>query len=278
MPEAMRSKPVDEGIEPLSGHATSSGYGAYVWDSRRLPMDQPRNDFFWNHLRENGIDRLLVSFDGRQLHALRSGKERAHLLRFLETARDRKVRIELLLGEPLWILPSHRQDLLTIIQHMAELPFAALHLDLEPNQLDEARYDETHLLAQLIRTLQAVKRISPWPVGLSIHPRYLDDDRTELCLGCALTNIGLDELTLMIYIARPQRVSEIARSIQRRFPALRISVAQSVEPILSAAESYAEKGRSHFGQQMQALSDAMAGGNFNGILIQSFEDYMDMKP
>lgn len=115
-------------------------------------------------------------------------------------------------------------------------------------------------------------------MGLSIHPRYLDDDRTEICLGCALTKIGLDELTLMVYVTQPQRVSRIARSIQARFPYLSVSVAQSVEPILSADESYSGKGRSYFVQQMEVLAEKMVEGNFKGILIQSFSDYMEMEP
>lgn len=254
------------------------GYGAYVWQSRLLPLDRPMGDHFWHRLAVAGIDRLLISFDGPQLQALRHGKARIDLERFLHVAKDRRVRVDLLLGEPLWILPTHRQDLMTIVQELSDLPFDGLHLDLEPNQLDENRYNETYLLSQLIRTLQGAKRISPWPVGLSIHPRYLDDDRTDICLGCALTNIGLDELTLMVYVTRPQRVSRIARSIQARFPELAVSVAQSVEPILSADESYATKGRAYFVHQMEVLAGEMVGGNFKGILIQSYSDFAEMNP
>jgi hypothetical protein len=253
-------------------------YGAYVWNSRLLPLDQPGGDHFWHRLAMAGIDRLLISFDGRQLETLNHGKARIDLERFLQAAKDRRIRVDLLLGEPLWILPAHRQDLMTIVQRLSDLPFDGLHLDLEPNQLDDNRYGETYLLSQLIRTLQGAKRISPWPVGLSIHPRYLEDDRTDICLGCALTNIGLDELTLMVYITRPQRVSRIVRSIQARFPELSVSVAQSVEPILNADESYAGKGRSNFIRQMEVLAEELAGGNFKGILIQSYSDYADMTP
>ena len=256
----------------------SSRYGAYVWNSRLLPLDTPGDERFWHGLTTSGIDRLLISFDGPQLDALRHGKTRIDLLRFLETANDRGVRVDLLLGEPLWILPSHRQDLLTIIQQMADLPFAGLHLDLEPNQLDEPGYGEAYLLAQLVRTLQAAKRVSPWPVGLSIHPRYLDDDRTKICLGCALTNLGLDELTLMVYVTRPQRVGDIVRPVQDRFPDLSISVAQSVEPMLNADESYAELGRPQGNRQMTLLAGGVAGETVNGILIQSYSDERDLKP
>ena len=67
-------------------------------------------------------------------------------------------------------------------------------------------------------------------------------------------------------------------SIQARFPELSVSVAQSVEPILNADESYAGKGRSYFVQQMEVLAKEMVGGTFRGILIQSFSDYTEMKP
>ncbi|WP_319522942.1 TolC family protein [uncultured Desulfosarcina sp.] len=275
--QAMPEK-TEEAEEASARIAGPSGYGAYLWKSRLLPPGRRAGDSFWRQLASAGIDRLLVSFDGPQLEALRHKKPRIDLNHFLTAAHEHKVKIELLLGEPLWILPAHRRDLLAIIQQLADLPFDGLHLDLEPNQLDTDRYGETFLLAQLLRTVQAAKLLSPWPVGLSIHPRYLDDERTEICLGCALTNMELDELTLMIYVARPKRVSQIAGAIQKRFPRLRISVAQSVEPELSADESYAGNSRSFFVRQMDALSVELAGPTFAGILIQSYSDFMDMRP
>jgi outer membrane protein TolC len=278
MPEQPAASAVRTSTALTPPKGSARGYGAYVWDSRRLPFDHPQDTEFWSRLAATGIDRLLVSFDAPQLDALQRGKTRIDLTRFLETAREKNIRIDLLLGEPLWILPAYRQDLMAIIQQMADLPFSGLHLDLEPNQLDDAQYNEAYLLAQLVRTLQAAKRLSPWPVGLSIHPRYLDDARTDICLGCALTNIGLDELTLMVYVTSPQRVSQICRSIQKQFPGLSVSVAQSVEPILNADESYAGKGKAYFVQQMKVLTDAMQGDNFNGILIQSYSDFTDMQP
>ena len=88
--------------------------------------------------------------------------------------------MDLLLGEPLWILPKFRQELLGLIEEFADLPFKGIHLDLEPNQLAGEQYREIYLLRQLIRTLQAAKRVSQVPIGLSIHYRYLQPDKNDL--------------------------------------------------------------------------------------------------
>jgi len=115
-------------------------------------------------------------------------------------------------------------------------------------------------------------------VGLSVHPRYLDEKRTDVCLGCSLTNLGLQEIVLMVYVTNPKRVAQISRPILKRYPNLNFSIAQSVEPILAPEESYANRNREVFMQQMQKLGENMDLENFTGILVQSYKDYLDMKP
>ena len=182
------------------------------------------------------------------------------------------------MGEPLWILPKFRQELLTLIEKFSDFPFKGIHLDLEPNQLASEQYSETYLLEQLIRTLHAAKRVSRLPIGLSIHFRYLEPDKNDLCFGCALENLDLEEVTLMIYVSNPLRVAELAGSIANRYPRVKFSIAQSVEPILLKEESYFTKTKKEFRAKMKQLYSEMKHNNFSTIFIQSWEDLEGMKP
>lgn len=251
----------------------------YVWNSQLL-LDRSKIDLtFWKQFHPHGINRLLLSLDGQQIKNLAFQENKTDLLNFIARAGEKNIRVELLLGEPLWILPKYRRDLLEIIQKVKDIPFTGLHLDLEPNQLDQNRHGNKYLLTQLLHTLQSVKKVSPWPVGLSIHPRYLDPHKNQLCLGCALSNLEINEAILMIYVANPVRVAQLALPILSRFPEISFSIAQSVESILSIEESYATRGRKQFQTRMRELRAAMVpAANFTTIAIQSWEDFLRLKP
>ncbi len=186
--------------------------------------------------------------------------------------------MELLLGEPLWILPGHRQDLLRIIQQLSGFDFDGLHLDLEPDQLDSKKYAREYLLAQLLHTLQAAARVSPWPLAISIHPRYFDRSKFKICLGCALAQLPVAETVLMIYVSNPEEAARRASAILAENPRLRWSVALSVEPFLSAAESYADKGLSGLRNGIDILRSRLAGANFSTVMIQSWTYLETLKP
>jgi len=262
-----------------TGAGKTGSMTVYVWNSQQL-LDELKISFnFWKRIEAHGFNRLLLSLDGQQIKNLSFAENKADLLKFISQAVEKNIRVELLLGEPLWILPKYRGNLLHIIQQLQDFPFTGLHLDLEPNQLEETRYSNKYLLAHLLRTLQSVKKVSPWPVGLSIHPRYFDPRKNQICLGCALSKLEINEVILMIYVANPIRVTELSLPILRRFPKLSFSIAQSVEKLLSKEESYAMRGRNQFKTRMGALQTAMIPvANFNTIVIQSWEDFLSLKP
>ncbi len=224
------------------------------------------------------VRRLLVSLDGRQIESLARPAEQERWRGFLNQTVGNGIPVELLLGEPLWILPRYRQNLLSILYDLERLPFTGVHLDLEPNQLDPKEYNSDYLLAQLLRTLQAVIEVSPWPVGISLHPRYLDESSTGICLGCALGNLRLAEVSLMMYVADPNRAAQRLEPLLDRYPQLAFTLAQSVEPILSDKESYFTAGRQGFHTQMRHLRESLSGSGLKGINIQSYSDYLSMTP
>lgn len=127
--------------------------------------------------------------------------------------------MDLLLGDSSWILETGRDNLLKKIRHLSDLNVDGLNLDLEPNQLtDDSKIDE-HLLRSLATTLKEAKEVAPWPVSLTIRPRYtlsneflskkhsrrdssskdlLDQELQTYDLGKELETIRLNEVIAMI--------------------------------------------------------------------------------
>ncbi len=254
-----------------------SGFGYYVWNSRKL-LRQWQEEHFYQRLSAMRAQRLLISFDRQQIMELQQQPATVKKWRlFIEEMAGHGIAVELLLGEPLWILPRYRQELLEIIEGLGSLSFTGLHLDLEPGQLNQKRYNEPYLLKELLRTLEAVVKTSPWPVGLSLHPRYLTTD-SEICLGCALSKLNISEVALMSYIASPEKVSEIVVPIIEQYPDITFSIAQSVEPILTREESHFRQGKDIFWQRMVALQQRLPQTTSRSILIQAFQDFQSMAP
>lgn len=249
--------------------------GVYLWESRPWIEGRAAD---WEALRRFGIVRLLVSLDAAQIKATATPTGAARLRGFLERAHGAGVSVDLLLGEPLWILPGHRQNLLRIIQQLRPFAFDGLHLDLEPDQLDANTYSREYLAAQLLHTLQAAARVSAWPLGISIHPRYLDRDTLELCLGCALAQIPVAETVLMIYRSDPQEVARRAAAIMAGNPGLRVSVALSVEPFLPPTESYASRGKAGVTEAISVLRSRLQNEGLGSVLIQSWTHFEAMNP
>ncbi|PIE59191.1 MAG: hypothetical protein CSA32_05280 [Desulfobulbus propionicus] len=254
------------------------GFGYYVWDSRNLLQQWEEEENFYQILSAMHTRRLLVSFDSRQISEMQQGGATIEKWRlFIEQTAGHGIAVELLLGEPLWILPEYRQNLLEIVQRLNPLPFSGLHLDLELNQLEQKKKSETYLLTQLLQTLEEVIETSPWPVGLSLHPRYLKT-KSDICFGCALRNLDVREVVLMSYIANPEKVNENVVPIIKRYPGVAFSIAQSVEPILAREESYFEQGKSVFWKKMDRLQQLLSTTTSCPILIQAFQDFQSMPP
>jgi len=251
--------------------------GTYLWKSRRIISDEKARQKLWKNLRAKKISRVLLSLDGHQIRATKNRKQNTQLRNFLAEAKQQGISVELLLGEPTWVLESHRRRLLNIVQQLSELEFSGLHLDIEPGMFDSRLHDRKQILKQLGDTVESVVKISPWPVSMSLH--YRDLDATQpYCLGCRLTKLDIAEVTLMIYVSNPERVAEIARRIARRNPTLRFSIAQSVEPILNSEESHANVSLPKLEMRLSELRSKLEPYSINGILLQSWSDLEEMKP
>jgi outer membrane protein TolC len=255
--------------------AMHQGIGVYAWNTTKLFALEKSNDAFWQGVRKNKITRMLLSFNRLQLDQLMLPSGEKELKRFIRRANDEGVSIGLLLGEPTWILPEHRRNLLNIVDRFQGMGFSVIHLDLEPNQLAHMELSDTYLLAHLLRTIQAVSRLSSLPVEIDLHPRYLRGETGDFCLGCGLQNLDDVSVTLMIYVSNPKRVAALAQPILEKFPEIPFSIAQSVEPQLGGDESYAGISRVQLQKKITALQKIF-GNKVQNIYIQSWQDYMDM--
>ncbi|MEM8499267.1 MAG: TolC family protein [Pseudomonadota bacterium] len=249
--------------------------GTYVWKSHKLISSENHRQRFWSQLKSQNVNRVLLSLNGKQIRSLRDTSERGKLMQLLVEASKHRVTIELLLGEPSWVLPKHRGSLLSIIQDLESLPFDGLHLDIEPGMFDERLYDRREIMNQLADTVDEVSAISAWPLSMSLHYRDLSPGE-GYCLGCRLSEVDIDEITLMIYVSNPKRVAEIASRVSRRYPQLKFSVAQSVEPILGSEESHASAGRAKLNSRLERLKQELEPYSISSLLLQSWTDLQRM--
>lgn len=248
---------------------TTDGYAVYVWDYDRL-MTHPN---FWHQSQTMRINRILLSLNARQITMVALNPQ--SLNKFIQDAHRHGVKIELLLGDPNWILPKERIGLLHIIKKLRHIKFDGLHLDIEPDQL-EADLVGKNRLEELIESTRMAKTVSPWPVGISIHPRYLVNESSfGLCIPCQFKQIGVDEIAVMYYSLNIKSIVAVLSTAMKKHPDLVFSLAQSLEPELGPENSYVHKPRQFFKNAMLQLQDQLEAPNFGGLIIQSWQDWDD---
>ncbi|MDR0996293.1 MAG: hypothetical protein LBL69_01360 [Zoogloeaceae bacterium] len=215
-----------------------------------------------------GTWRLLLSFDAIHLAQLASAP--ASLQTLAQQARKKRVALEWLLGDPTLASSSGRAALQKWIARVPAGIFSVIHLDLERAQLPKSM--QSNWPAEVVATVQAAHRASGLPVGLTTHHRDLHDS----AFLKRLAEAGAQEVVPMIYVTNAARVSEIAQSLPKT-AGLRLSVAQSVEKALPAAESTFAQGRqktlAHWRALVGQLADEHAADV--GILAQSWEDWQE---
>lgn len=252
--------------------ATEEGkLAVYLWRSQPFIDGQDSVEL----LRAQEIDRVLISLNGAQLAELESKEGRKKLIAFLNNCRVAGISPGLLLGEPSWILPEGRGSLLEILHSVNDLPFDQVHLDLEPAQLDFQTYGFEYLAAQLLRTLQLATEVTDFPVEISVHPRLLATEEIDLCFGCALGNLDLERVVVMIYRTDSDKVLRQMTEIANNFPDIPLALAQSVETILGPKNSYAHLGKQVFRNRVKNMMKSNDQRYWQGdIYIQDWSSYI----
>ncbi|NLM72153.1 MAG: hypothetical protein GX181_09385 [Synergistaceae bacterium] len=246
----------------------------YVWGGDLFLLPE-RGELIMDELRESPFGRILLSFTSRGVAYLKEPEGRARLEEILKGASARGLRVELLLGDPHWILPKHRVDLVRLVSSLRDFSFSGLHLDLEPDQLPGAEGQRKELLLEMIKTLKAVHEVSPWPLGLSIHPRYLEGELGAVAAK-GLFDAGVRETTVMIYSTNTQVVADRLGAIGRTWPGLNLSLAVSVERVLPPSESFFSGGRTRFLNMLADLERRLDAFVPAGIVVQAWDDYREM--
>ena len=217
--------------------------------------------------------RVMLSFTAHELQQLTLPQGRARLERLVQQAHARQLRVELLLGEPTWVLPAHRQALTALLQTVRGLPFDGLHLDLERSQLPPDQ--QAHWSEQLMQTLRAVRDQSPWPIGLTTH--YREWQAPDFARQAR--EAGASELVAMVYVNQPRRVAELMAPVLGAQGAPPTSVALSIEKELSPEESSFRQGRAASLRRWQQVSDMLrTAPGFRGVVVQSLEEFWEARP
>ena len=216
-------------------------------------------------------NRVLLSFMTDEWHLVIQKPERLQALATL--ARQRGIRLELLLGEPHWVLPEERGHLIAMLRQIPANVFTAVHLDLERGQLPTEA--QKNWRQNLLATLKEATAASLVPISLTTHWREL----AEQSFMAEVRGAGATEITPMIYIADAAETCGLAKGLPTPPKGLRLAIAQSVERALPDGESSFVLGRSRAMAMWQNLVDcAQAIPGFSGVAVQSWEDYMEAKP
>lgn len=243
--------------------------GTYVWDSRRLLQAGSRRAEL-RDLRRAGMQRIYLGLSAAQVADIPLLRQR--LQSSLDEAHAQGLEVALLLGDPAWLEPAGRQGLLDLLGQLQGLPFDALHLDLEVEQLGWPVPDSR--LQDWLDTLAAVASLNPWPLELSSHHRWFAAPQAgQTCVPCALPQRGVQQVSLMIYTRNAERSAELAEQIAQRWPALRFRLAQSVEPQLSAEESWAGVPARQLQQQVERWRVRLQPVGVTGIDWQDWTHY-----
>lgn len=242
----------------------------YVWDSSTLLDPQQRTQEI-HALHNAGFNHIHLGFNARQVARLE--QLAAQVRELLTLLRAEGFSVDLLLGDPDWIPDEGRQHLVRLIEQFSALPFDQLHLDLEVEQLGwpvpASRVDDW------LQTLEAASKASPWPVTLVSHHRWFAPAarNSSQCVPCRLPDLGINNATIMLYSTAEPSVIQRSIAIAEAWPALNITLAQSIEASLPAENSWhgASPG------QLRALNIRMQTQLHNhrlaGIAWQDWQQY-----
>ena len=259
--------PFAEAAKRLRPTRPSGTLGLYLWRSGFAEKGGERVGAFLATCRARHVGRILLSLDGAQLRRIAEGKE-SGLRRFLAEARSAGIGVEALLGEPTWLLPKNRKALLRSVMLASSLPFDAVHLDIEPDQLD-ANLTRKERGRLLLEAITAASQASSLPVGVSLHPRYLQGNEA---IGPLLDLPSLYEVAVMIYGVPLKKARARYERLKKRYPSLPLTLAVSAE-----AEYFPKPLRKVTKADFRRLEAHVADEN-GSVLIQDYTHWRRLRP
>lgn len=265
--ETRRSEPLRPSGRPSARQWSTA---VYVWDSSLL-LDPARRDQQIRALSEAGFNRVYLGFNSSQIAELR--RLRPHITELIGQLKAQGFMIDLLLGDPHWLLPAHRGDMLQLIESFAGLSFDHLHLDLEVEQLGWPVTQSR--MKYWVQTLEAATKHSPWPVTIVSHHRWFAPTErvAETCLPCVLPQLDIRGATLMLYSTAIPSVVERTLQMMEAWPDLQLHLAQSIEPDLPQENSWAGANASALQTLNNRFKDELEPDGLAGIAWQDWSNY-----
>lgn len=257
-----KPSPKDEALVGRSAYAVATG--SYVWNSVEALHSPSELIVQWQHY---GLSRILLGLTRQQIDDPHLSEQISALV---TKAHRAGIRVELVLGDPAWILPSGHSELLTILRYLSGLPLDGLNLDLEIEQLPDWGLKRRELTEAWFATLAAAAKVAPWPLGATFHQRHLGLPR----LGSRLRAAGVANAAVMVYSTRQNSVLASVRRAQRAFAGLPMALVQSVERQLPPGESYASQGLA----PLYAISRQLQRQGRPALLLQAWDDLRHLKP
>lgn len=241
--------------------------GTYVWQADPF-LNSITQSVELAKLKQNGISKILLSFNSNEISNLKTPLGKQKLVNLLKKAQANDIEVALLLGDSSWLLPEHRQELVTLVKEMNDFSFKEIHLDIEPDAVLNTNITAMNLL---VDTIKAVKNATTKDISLSIHPRYLSGisvkDKNDLA------NLKLKEIVVMMYSTNTEKVVENMKSIIKDTNGLNIALAQSVEKNVNAGESYSSSDHKEFINAIHKIENELSSTGLKIVYIQSWEDY-----
>lgn len=121
----------------------------YIWSRG---FNQYSNDRIFDFLEAKGISRVLLS----------AGKavDKNKMNRFIARARDKKIKIESIVGKNSWVFSEHHKGAAVAV-NAATFISGAVHLDIEPHTFDDYKQNKTSYLKQYQVMLKVIRKTSP---------------------------------------------------------------------------------------------------------------------
>lgn len=251
---------------PLSAWSTA----AYVWDSNAL-LDQAQQSAQIESLMQAGFNHVYLGFNATQVSTLKTLNPQ--ITRLIRRLKQHGFTVDLLLGDPQWLLEGQRNDLLQLIDMFAAYPFDNLHLDLEVEQLGWPVPKSR--LQDWLQTLEAASQRSPWPVTLVSHHRWFAAEQrfSDVCIPCELPKLNMSRVTLMLYSTEQDSVIERVTLILNAWPELQFNLAQSVEPTLPKENSWSGSTLAELKKINTHLRNQLKDSGLAGIAWQDWAQY-----
>ncbi|QEY60194.1 TolC family protein [Pseudomonas sp. C27(2019)] len=243
---------------------------AYIWDTSVL-LDREQRAEQVESLARAGFNHVYLGFNAAQVSNIESLN--LEITQLIHKLKQSGFTVDLLLGDPQWLLKEQRSDLLQLIDTFSALPFDNLHLDLEVEQLGwpvpESR------LHDWLQTLEAASQRSPWPVTLVSHHRWFAAQQrfANVCVPCALPGLNIESVTLMLYSTAEQSVITRTAKMLDAWPELQLYLAQSVETDLPKENSWSGSSPAELTKLTIRLRDHLKPRGLAGVAWQDWAQY-----